>query len=247
MDIQRFIERFDRLMDEKRFDEAEKLLQYWLDEAESEGDYRNRFTILNEMTGFYRMVGKRGPAFDTVEKLLKTVSDMGAQNSVGRATAYLNCATVYNSFNEPVKALELYKKAEELYIKELEEDDDRLAGLYNNMALAYVSAGSLREGKSFREADMCFKKALIILEKRKMYNEQAITFLNIADLEEKRLGPEAGEQVILEYLDKAVLCFEESFKGDFNSFKQTAEKCIPVFRHYGYFMVANDLTLKCSR
>jgi len=253
MDIQRVIERYDKLMREDAFEDAEKHLLYWLKEAEETNDKRSCFTILNEMTGFYRMRGNRSAAFDTVSKLLSIVFEMGQSNLISKATAYLNSATVYNSFKEPEKAIDLYKKAEEIYKAELKEDDTRLAGLYNNMALAYLAVGSLETYANkmddlFEKSESYFNKALSVLDKNKAsYNEKAITYLNIADLEEKRLGPEQGESKILELLDKAVACFEESFNGDFFDFKETAEKCIPVFRHYGYFMVANDLTDKIKQ
>ncbi len=250
MDIQRIIERFDKLMREDAFEDAEKHLLYWLKEAEETNDKRSSFTILNEMTGFYRMRGNRSAAFDTVDKLLNLVQEMGNSNTVSRATAYLNSATVFNNFKEPEKAVELYKKAEELYKTELNEEDVRLAGLYNNMALAYLAVGSLETYGNMQDelcdkAEKYFNAALSVLMKNEnSYNEQAITYLNMADLEEKQLGFERGEAKILGFLDKAVSCFEESAKGDFYDFKETAEKCIPVFRHYGYFMVANELSDK---
>ena len=127
MDIQRVIERYDKLMREDAFEDAEKHLLYWLKEAEETNDKRSSFTILNEMTGFYRMRGNSSAAFDTVGRLLAIVSEMGQSNLISKATAYLNCATVYNNFKEPEKAVELYKKAEEIYKAELEKNDSRLA------------------------------------------------------------------------------------------------------------------------
>ena len=236
MDIQRFTERFDRLMNEGDFSEAERHLDYWLKEAEANGDEPGRFTVLNEMTGFYRMRQEKTKAYEAVDKLMTCVSKKPQDNSIGKATACLNCATVYNSFGEPEKAIKLYKRAEEVYKAELNGNDMRLAGLYNNLALALMAADRLSEAGEY------FDNALSVLnENGNVYNELAITYLNMADLEEKSKGPEAGEPVILELLDKAVESLEEAYKGDFNAFKQTAEKCIPVFKHYGYFMAANTL------
>ena len=140
MDIKRIIDRFDRLMKEDAFDEAEKHLLYWLEEAEFTDDKRVRFTILNEMTGFYRLRGKRMEAFRICDKLLEAIEDLKlGEGDTSRATAYLNIATVYNRFNESAKAVELYTKTLDIYRKTLLEDDERLAALYNNMALAIMN------------------------------------------------------------------------------------------------------------
>ncbi len=236
MDIQRFTDRYDRLMNEGNFREAERHLEYWLKESEACGDEPGRFTVLNEMTGFYRMRKEKTKAYEAVDKLLTCISLRPHENSIGKATACLNCATVYNSFDEPEKAIKLYKKAEGTYKAELNENDIRLAGLYNNMALALMSANRISEAGEY------FENALSVLsENGNAYNELAITYLNMADLNEKSLGPEKGEPVILELLDKAVESLEKAYKGEFNDYKQTAEKCIPVFKHYGYFMAANTL------
>ena len=251
MEINRILDRFDRLMKEDAFEEAEKHLLYWLKEAEELGDKRAVFTILNEMTGFYRLRRKKVEAFSVCENLLDTVEELKLGDyDTSRATAYLNTATVYNSFGLSGTAVELYSKALAIYLKNLDENDDRLAALYNNMALAIMNKAviELRNNSiinDLEEAESYFIKALEILEtKTGSENEQAITYLNMADLEEKKSGPEAGEEKILQYVEMASKLLDKSYEDHDLGFKETAEKCYGVFKKYGYFAYANDLALK---
>ena len=141
-------------MKEDAFEEAEKHLLYWLKEAEESGDKRAAFTILNEMTGFYRMRRKKVEAFSVCESLLDTVEELElGEFDTSRATAYLNTATVYNSFGLSGTAVELYSKALVIYSKNLDENDDRLAALYNNMALAIMNKAVAELGSDLGNDD----------------------------------------------------------------------------------------------
>ena len=236
IDIKRVIDRFDRLMNASDFEEAERHLIYWMNEAKDMGDDRSLFSVINEMTGFYRMRGDRKNAFDAVEKLKRLTSQTDKFGNIEKATAYLNCATVYNSFKEPLEALKLYEQAEKIYLENLDSNDERLAGLFNNTALAHLAL------KEYEKAKDYFEKAMTVLDQNTgKENEKAITCLNMADLTEEQMGPEEGEEEILKLLDKAGGYLDIACKGDYYEYKMTAEKCIPAFKHYGYFMYAMEL------
>ena len=72
-------------------------------------------------------------------------------------------------------------------------------------------------------------------------NEQAITYLNMADLAVIELGNEESESVVEDYIKNSYDLLEKSYNDGNQDFKMTAEKCIPVIRHYGYFVYANTL------
>ena len=72
MEIKRILDKFDSLMEEKNFDEADRLLEYWIVECEQAGDKRNGFTLLNELVGLYRMRGERPQGMKTCQRLLDT-------------------------------------------------------------------------------------------------------------------------------------------------------------------------------
>lgn len=236
MEIQRILQKFDRLMEDKDFNEAEKLLEYWITECEQAGDKRDRFTLLNELVGFYRMTGERPQGMKTCEILMNTVSDMDLEVKVSGATAYINIATAYKSFGFADKALPLYEKALEIYERELEQSDSRLPALYNNMAL------TLEALDYYDNAERYFKKALaLLITQAHTENEQAITYLNMADLAVLKLGIEESETLVEEYVKMAYELLEKSHSEENSDFKMTAEKCIPVIRNYGYFVFANKL------
>ncbi len=256
MEIKRILDKFDSLMEEKNFDEAERLLEYWIAECEQAEDNRNRFTLLNELVGFYRMRGERPQGMKTCQRLLDTVEDMGLADKVSGATAYINIATAYKSFDLAERALPLYEKAQVIYEKELEQSDPRLPALYNNMALTLMEYGkhasvSLTDGNkenvsenldNLVKAREYFEKALKLLKNIEgSENEQAITYLNMADQAVLKLGNEDSESIIEEYVKKAYDLLEKSHNDRNPDFRMTAEKCIPVIRHYGYFVYANTL------
>ncbi len=256
MEIKRILDKFDSLMEEKNFDEAERLLEYWIAECEQAGDKRNRFTLLNELVGFYRMRGERPQGMKTCQRLLDTVEDMGLADKVSGATAYINIATAYKSFDLAERALPLYEKAQVIYEKELEQSDPRLPALYNNMALTLMEYGkhasvSLTDGNKenvsenrnyLANAGEYFEKALEFLRVIPLSeNEQAVTYLNMADLALIELGNEESESVVEDYIKNSYDLLEKSYNEGKQDFRMTAEKCIPVIRHYGYFVYANTL------
>ena len=239
MDIQRILDRYDRLMDEKEFDQAGSHLSYWIAEAESTGDDRSAFTLLNELVGFYRMRGKKEETITAIEKLLKHTEKMDLADTVSGATAYINAATGYKSADMPKAALPLYRKAQEIYERDLEAGDRRLPALYNNMALTLMALGD------HEEAYATFNKALAILQtSENSENEQAITLLNLADLAQASLPQEEADEKTAEYAERAKALLDTSFENKRDGFKFTAEKCIPAFKYHGYFLAAGDLEEK---
>lgn len=58
--MDRVLSKEDELFAKKDFDGAERLLKYWYDEAERNGDATGEFQLANELMGLYRKLG-RGP------------------------------------------------------------------------------------------------------------------------------------------------------------------------------------------
>ena len=77
---------------------------------------------------------------------------------IEKAKKAFNKADGYALNGQYDKAIEHYKKALEINIKELGENDPSVAGIYNSLGLAYYSKGE-REN-----ADACFQKAKSIDE-----------------------------------------------------------------------------------
>lgn len=215
---------------------AERHLNYWLAEAEMNRDERGSLMLHNELMGFYRKQGKKEPALDHAEKASELVEKLGMEDTVTAGTTWVNAGTVHEAFGDPVGGLVFFEKARENYEKNLKDADERLGGLYNNMALALTSCGR------YGEALELFRSALRVMEKQEHGEpEQAITLLNMADALEAELGPEEAAEYTEEYLDRAaeLLDTESIPRNGYYAF--VCEKCAPVFGHYGYFAEEAEL------
>ena len=76
--------------------------------------------------------------------------------------------------------------------------------------------------------------------------EQAITCLNMADLMEKKDGPQAAETKIYELLDRAYDLLTGSGVNEDGYYAFVCEKCAPAFSYYGYFLAAEELQKKAE-
>ncbi len=236
IDAKRFIEKLDGYYSRNDYDGAEHHLRYWLAEAAANGDKRGEFTVYNEMMGYFRKTGKREEALSSAKNALDLIAPLGLQGSVSAGTAYVNVATVYKTFNESDKALPWFEKAMTVYEASLSEDDTRLGGLYNNMAL------SLSDLCRYDEAISYFGRAIGIMMKAENGElEAAISYLNMANTRESQLGLEGAEEYISEYCERAYELLETPSLPRNGYYAFVCEKCAPTLRYYGYFLYASKL------
>lgn len=237
--VDRVTAKLDVLLGKKDYDGAKAHLTYWLKEAEDLGDERGALAVLNEMTGFYRKTAMEKEGLEAVEKAVALCKKLALDDSAEGATVILNAATALHSFGKTEKALSLYEKAAKVYERELRADDARLAGLYNNRATSYASAGMLSE------AEKGYLDALKILEKQdNSLNEIAVTYVNLAHVYEAD-----GQKTffdIKDALEKAYACLtDERIKKDaYHAFM--CEKCAPSFEHFGYGDKGEDLLTRAK-
>ena len=242
VDPKRLLNKLDDFLRQNNYGAAKDHLLYWLNEAKSAGDDRAILLINNELMGLTRKLGQRDEAVFYAEKALSQVQKMGIENNVGAATTYLNSATVFKAFGKANEGIYLFEKAREIYEKNLKSDDDRLAGLYNNMALA------LTDLKRFDEAKALYERALSVLQRVKGKEpEQAITYLNLASCAESELGLENAQEIIEENIEKAMECLEQSEDKISGNYAFVCEKCATVFGYYGYFYYENILKERYKR
>lgn len=188
--------------------------------------------------GLYRKVGKRDEALFTVEAVLEKIKEMGVSEQIGSATTYLNSATVYKAFGFPDKSISLFEKAREIYESSLSADDERLGGLYNNMALTLVDL------KRFDEAKVLNEKAISVMKNKPL--EIAITYLNMANAIEAEKGVLEAHHEIQVYLEKAKTLLEE-YKNRDGYYAFVCEKCASVFGYFGDFLYDEELRLRSRR
>ncbi|MBQ9162612.1 MAG: tetratricopeptide repeat protein [Clostridia bacterium] len=238
---ERIISKLDEHLHKNDYVSAECHLLYWLDEATRADDGRIQLLLHNELMGLYRKLGRRDEALIHAQQALDTVERLGASRQVGGATAYLNAATVYKAFGMADASLPLFESALQIYESDLDANDSRLAGLYNNMALTLVDL------KDFDRADELYKKAIsIMLNSCDGAPEAAITYLNMANAAEARLGLVDAEELITQYVSRAKALLEEYEKRGGN-YAFVCEKCSSVFDYYGYFIYASELRERSRR
>lgn len=234
--IGRVLDRLREYEDRNDWESAERHLKYWLAEAEMSRDERGQLTLNNELMGYYRKQGRQQEAFAHADRAVDLVEKLGMEETVTAGTTWVNAGTVREAFGDPVGGLAFFEKARENYERNLQEDDGRLGGLYNNMALALTVCGR------YEEAESMFRRALDVMAKQENGElEQAITWLNMADAAEAALGPEAAEAVTGEYLDRAEALLNTASLPRNGYYAFVCEKCAPVFGHYGYFAAEAEL------
>ncbi len=240
--MERVLEKLDALLGKNDYSAAKRLLLYWLSEAQAIGDEKNILLMNNELMGLCRKLGEKEQALEFARNALDQVEKMGIEYNVGAATTYLNCATVYKAFEMAKEAIPLFEKARMIYEKNLSPSDDRLGGLYNNMALALVDL------ERFEEADRFYQKAILVMQTiRDKEPEQAITYLNMASAAETRYGLEEAEDLISAHVQKAMELLDQCKYQTDGNYAFVCEKCAAIFGYYGYFDYENQLKERCRR
>lgn len=238
---QRIVAKMDEYMAHRDYAGAERHLLYWLEEAELGHDLRGQLMLRNELAGHYRKVQDKKNATLNAEKALELLKALDFEGTISAGTTYVNAATVMNAFGEDERSLELFGKARTVYENAPRTDKALLGGLYNNMALTYTSLGR------YGEASELYEKALLVMRSvpgGKL--EQAITYLNMADMYGKMKGEENAEKEIFACLDRAESLLAGNDGADDGYYAFVMEKCAPTFAHYGYFMAAETLRKKAE-
>ena len=233
----RISQRLDELMGQGEYAQAENLLKFWIAEAQANGDQQGEFMVYNEMMGYYRKVGRKEEGYEAINKALELLPTLEYENTVSGATCYTNAATVYTAFYEPEKALKLFRKAEEIYLANLKNNEYKFASLCNNMALALVQL------KEFDEANKYYRKSLDVLEDCPQSElEKAMAWLNIADAVIAQKGvSEDSENEIVEYLYNAQLCLDDESVERDSYYAFVADKCYPIYEYFQWYSYAEEL------
>ena len=237
----RIIEKLDDYMSRRDYPAAERHLLYWLEEAKLGGDRRGELMVRNELVGHYRKAGDRDKALSHGEAALALLRELDFGGTVSAGTTYTNVATACNAFGENNRALTLFEKAKEVYEATPRTEPSLLGGLYNNMALTYVSLGR------YEEAFALYEKALNIMGGvADGALEQAITYLNMADATAAQKGMEEAEAEIDTLVDRAWELLNDPALPRNGYYAFVCEKCAPSFSYYGYFSAANELTWRAE-
>ncbi len=140
-----------------------------------ESDQASALTLVNELIGYLRYMGKFDYANRAIDKAQSLCEDMGLKGSLSHATTLLNIATLERAMGTYEESLKAYTDVKEIYDKCLKGDDYLYAALYNNLSLLY------QEMARDEESAEALLKALDVIT---LYDdkriEQAITRTNLA-------------------------------------------------------------------
>ena len=240
IDIRRITAKLDEFFYEKDYTGAKRLLVYWLDSAKEMEDGYGEFQMENELMGLCRKLDQGEEAVSHAERALELIDKLEIGDNLGAATSYVNAGTVFKAFGQAERSIPLFEKARKLYEAQLKEGDGRLGGLYNNYALALTDLGR------YDEAIACYRKALDVMAKVEGGEaDSAITWLNLANCEEARVGLEDALSVIEESVEKAWALLNSETLPRNSYYRFVCEKCIPTFEYYGYIAYAEELTARC--
>lgn len=240
--MDRVLEKFDSYLESKELGRAKSHLLYWLEEAKVNQDEAGEIVLLGELMGFCRKNSEINEAIAFAESALSKVDKYGYSDTVTGATAVLNAGTVYRAVGECQKSAALYERAEKIYEKELDLNDDRLGGLYNNYASTLTELGE------FEKALEKYNKALKIMSAAPNGKlEAAITYLNMADLYVKKLGVIESETITDELLEKAYTLLTDDSIEKNAYYEFVLDKCIPAYDQFGQFLRSNELKRRINR
>lgn len=158
----------------------------------------------NEQIGYYRSISNYEEALKISKEMLELVKEPGLQESEAHGTTLLNAATAYRAAGMCEKAIAMYRAAEQIF-KNLGIQDERLAGLYNNMSMAF------QQKEDYGTAESCLLQALAIVRNLPDHKvEEATTYANLASVCYEKEEFAQG----IEYVQRAIERFEECEEKD---------------------------------
>lgn len=158
----------------------------------------------NEQIGYYRSISNYEEALKISKEMLELVKELGLQGSEAHGTTLLNAATAYRAAGMCEKAIAMYRAAEQIF-KNLGIQDERLAGLYNNISMAF------QQKEDYGTAESCLLQALAIVRNLPNHKvEEATTYANLASVCYEKEEFAQG----VEYVQRAIERFEECEEKD---------------------------------
>mgnify|MGYP003075493163 FL=1 len=200
MNIDEILKKLDGLFADEKLEEVEQFLLSCMRQAKAGDEYGIYISVGNELIGFYRSISRYEEAFAVAEDVLLLMEELQLEGTVHFATTLLNTATAYRAAGRYEEALGDYRRALEIYQRDLPKDDYRLAGLYNNISILLEKLDENEKSALF------LQKAIQIVEKQPGSRlELATSRTNLALIQLKLNRLEEAKKL----LDAACRAFEE--------------------------------------
>ena len=229
----RILDKMDEYMSRRDYRGAERHLIYWLEEAKLARDEEGQLVVQNELVGHYRKTGQQKKAMESAEEAVSLLKELDMEDTISAGTTFVNIATACSAFGEHERALEMFRKARDVYESSAYTEPQLLGGLYNNMALTCTALGKKMDSlaheqellglemeslgyeqktraqhekaqRRYREALDLYDKAISVMAEVKDGElEQAVSYLNMANTLELKEGMDSAESRINELVEKA--------------------------------------------
>ena len=233
LDIPRLIGMLDGLYAANDYLAAEKLISDSMEKALAAGDWRSRLSLVSEQLGLFRKTNEKEKALSAIDEARELIERHSMGRTVTGATVLLNAATTMKCFGDAPGSIPLFEHVLTVYSDNLDPDDYRLAGLYNNMALSYEDTGA------YDKAELLFSKALGILQKLEdTNNDIAVTWCNLAEL---YYSQNNEDERVTECMENAGECLLDPAVAHDGYFAFVTGKCLPLFDSFGFFYYASRL------
>ncbi|MCQ2352726.1 MAG: tetratricopeptide repeat protein [Victivallaceae bacterium] len=212
-------------------------LRFWRKKAHECGDKKSELSLLNELMGYYRMTGDPERGIPVVRDGLSLLKELHCADTASGGTILLNAATALKAFGDTQESLTCYAAASRAYGRSLAPGDKRFAGLFNNMAAAYLDNGEIRH------AEVYYEKALDILKQCGNLPDRAVTYVNLAQLYHQ-IDPE--DPRIEENLHLATACFDAPGAVRDHYYAHTCRKVAPAYGFLGFFADEAELNRRAD-
>ena len=192
MDINVFFEQLNTTFAGGNIADVCALFEKSIATAQAENDTHSLITILNEKAGFYRNISKYGDAVQAAERALGLMASLGYEGTIPYGTTLLNTGTAYRAAGNPAKALDCFSKTLAIFQKNLDANDHRMAGLFNNMGAAY------QEMEEHEKALEMIEKAIPIMRNNEAMRADTVVVLGNLAVTQIKLGKETEAQATLQ-------------------------------------------------
>lgn len=209
MDILKILDEYDTMFGRYSLEEIENYLLDHLNQSFALSLNNVSFTLLNEIIGFYRDITKKDKALYYCDKLIELLEVMKLEGTIEYATALSNIANAYRAFGLYEKSIAYFNETYKSYCEQLDMNDLRFAGLYNNWSLVYQEMGDYECSK-----ELLYRSLKVI----DLYDDdikKAITRSNLAS-SLIMLGDDEAYDEAMVYLKEAFDIFEKDGGEDYH-------------------------------
>ena len=231
--IREILRRLNALLAKTRCEDARHYLQMWQRCARGKRDWGSELVLCSELLCLLRHMKDKDAALAAVCRCQELLRQNGLENTVQGAPYLMRIGAALDVYGKSEQAMQYFQRALAICTENLEEPDERVAQIYNNLAVTAASLGQKEKAEEY------FRRAIQILRKSAFPEcESAVTYCNMAivygrsDPEDPRIG------------DCLELAWNQLSVPDIpkdHCYAQALDQCLPVFDHFGYFLYTMNL------